>query len=299
MFSILTPTHNRADVINRVYDSLKHQTFKNFEWIIVDDASTDRTESLIHQWQAEEKAFNIIYHKLSKNQGKAGAINYGLNHCSQQITLIADDDDTFEPKTLEDLKIIWNAIDRTDNGNKIAAVWTLVKDEEGNLVGDAYPTNFWQVNFKTRVLDRNGPPAGEKWHSWRTKVLKEFKIHWNPNSHISPSVTWNKINMEYDFLCVNIIHRTYWYTKDGIIHKKKSKLKIEKRNYYSSFYYLIEIPTKTILSQKFNRNTAFNYIKASFYYKDPKNNLKGMKLILCFIAFCFVIPQRILYKFKS
>ena len=61
MFSILTPTHNRADVIERVYKSLKHQTYKGFEWIVIDDASKDNTEEIVKAWQITEKEFNIKF----------------------------------------------------------------------------------------------------------------------------------------------------------------------------------------------------------------------------------------------
>ncbi|WP_406631063.1 glycosyltransferase family A protein, partial [Ornithobacterium rhinotracheale] len=45
--SILTPTYNRANLLARVFESLQRQTDKDFEWIIVDDGSTDNTEEII------------------------------------------------------------------------------------------------------------------------------------------------------------------------------------------------------------------------------------------------------------
>nr|MUH41045.1 glycosyltransferase family 2 protein [Zobellia laminariae] len=249
MFSILTPTHNRADVIERVYKSLKNQTYLDFEWIIIDDAGKDNTSAVVKKWQIEEKEFNIIYHKLPHNVGKAPVVNFGIDKCSRPITIIADDDDTFSSTMLEDLKSIWNTIDKTENGQKIGAVWTLVQDENGNIIGENFPLNFWQVNFKQRVLDRNGAPVGEKWHSWRTSVLKEYKKFTNPNSRVNPSVSWNRINKHYDFLCVNMVHRTYCLSEDGYILQKKTRLKVEKRHYYSSFYELQNVPAFQILKE--------------------------------------------------
>ncbi|CAZ97905.1 glycosyltransferase family 2 protein [Zobellia galactanivorans] len=294
MFSILTPTYNRADVIDRVYYSLKKQTLKDFEWIIIDDAGTDHTSELVRKWQEEPGQFNITYHKLETNMGKAPAVNYGLSLCSRPITIIADDDDTFISTTLEDLKQVWDTVNKTENGHKIAAVWTLVQDEDNKIIGEKYPSDFWQVNFKQRVLERNAPPLGEKWHSWRTKVLKEYKMHYNPNSHIGPGVTWNIINKDYDFLCLNMVHRTYWYTKDGIIQQKKSRLKVEKRNYYSSYYQLEKVNTYLILREPYYRKVAFNYIKARFFYKDKTTRLGNLRFLACAIAFCITLPKRIL-----
>lgn len=299
MFSVLTPTYNRADRLHRVYDSLKCQVFKDFEWIIVDDAGTDSTEMVVSQWQKDEKEFNIIYFKLPENLGKAGVINFGSDQCNHKIMLIADDDDTFAPKTLDDLRVIWEAIDRTEDGWKIGAVWTLVQDERGQLIGEPFPANFWQVDFKARVLDRNGPPVGEKWHSWRTSVLKKYKKFTNPNSRVSPSVSWNRINKDYDFLCVNVVHRTYYYSEDGLINQKKSRLKVEKRHYYSAFFELEKIPPLTILKEPYYRTVAFKYIKSLYFYRDKEVFLKGSRLMSCILAFCVVFPKKILFRVQS
>ena len=49
-FSIFTPTWNRVSTLPNVFLSLKGQTFKDFEWIIVDDGSTDGTKDLVEKW---------------------------------------------------------------------------------------------------------------------------------------------------------------------------------------------------------------------------------------------------------
>ena len=50
-FTILTPTYNRAGTLHRVYESLCQQTFKDFEWVVVDDGSTDNTHASVLAWQ--------------------------------------------------------------------------------------------------------------------------------------------------------------------------------------------------------------------------------------------------------
>ncbi|MFQ5451045.1 MAG: glycosyltransferase family 2 protein, partial [Nitrospinaceae bacterium] len=46
-FTVFTPTYNRAYTLDRVYNSLVAQTFRDFEWLIVDDGSTDNTKELV------------------------------------------------------------------------------------------------------------------------------------------------------------------------------------------------------------------------------------------------------------
>ncbi|MCD5968640.1 glycosyltransferase family A protein, partial [Riemerella anatipestifer] len=63
-FTIFTATYNRAHTLPRVYESLVKQTSKNFEWLIVDDGSTDGTQALIKGY-IEENKFPIRYYKQS------------------------------------------------------------------------------------------------------------------------------------------------------------------------------------------------------------------------------------------
>jgi len=298
MFSILTPTFNREKELPRVFNSLKHQTFTDFEWVISDDGSTDETSSLVKKWQDEGVSFPIIYHVLSCNQGKSYAVNEGLALCNRPYTLIADSDDTFKPETLMELLAIWESIETTENPAKIGAIWTLVQDEDGRLIGNPWPKNFWQVGFKERVLLRKKPISGEKWHCWRTVVLKRYGMYTNANSHIGPGVTWNRINKDFDFLCVNSVHRTYWFTEDGIIHQKKSRLKIEKRQYYGAYLELNNTTPLEILRYPKYRALAFNYIKALFFFRDAEQKLRGIKLMFTILASLGHLPKKLLGKIR-
>ena len=53
VFTVFTATYNRAHVLHRVYHSLRAQTFRDFEWLVVDDGSSDGTGALVAGWRAE------------------------------------------------------------------------------------------------------------------------------------------------------------------------------------------------------------------------------------------------------
>jgi glycosyltransferase involved in cell wall biosynthesis len=76
LFTVFTPTYNRAHTIHRVYDSLCAQTLRDFEWLVIDDGSTDNTAELVAKW-AEVAKFPIRYFK-QKNLGKHFAHNRAL-----------------------------------------------------------------------------------------------------------------------------------------------------------------------------------------------------------------------------
>ena len=77
MLTIFTPTYNRENTLPRLYESLKAQTCKGFEWLVIDDGSSDGTYLLFQDWQTEERDFPIRYTKV-ENGGKLRALNRGI-----------------------------------------------------------------------------------------------------------------------------------------------------------------------------------------------------------------------------
>jgi glycosyltransferase involved in cell wall biosynthesis len=99
--SIHTATYNRAYILGKAYESLKNQTCKDFEWIITDDGSEDKTESMVKEWMNnQDNGFDIIYNKLS-HVGIPRALNSGVNHSNTEWFMMLDSDDFIKPNTVE------------------------------------------------------------------------------------------------------------------------------------------------------------------------------------------------------
>src|ERR1700687_2026026 len=107
-FTVFTPTYNRAGTLPRVYESLRLQTFRDFEWLVVDDGSKDNTEELIKEWQAKAE-FPIRYIR-PQNQGKPAATNRATQEAQGEFIATVDSDDACVPESLERLKYHWDAI---------------------------------------------------------------------------------------------------------------------------------------------------------------------------------------------
>ncbi len=96
MVSIILPTYNRADILGLAIESIQKQTYPDFELLIIDDGSTDRTEEVVRSYQDDR----IRYHKLTENGGQANARNYGIRQAQYDYIAFEDSDDRWRPKKL-------------------------------------------------------------------------------------------------------------------------------------------------------------------------------------------------------
>lgn len=106
MLTVFTPTYNRAYILPRLYESLLKQTDRNFEWVIVNDGSTDNTRELVKEWINENK-FTIRYYE-QENQGKPMAHNMGVEMSSGEIFTCVDSDDFLTDNAIEIINRKWN-----------------------------------------------------------------------------------------------------------------------------------------------------------------------------------------------
>ncbi len=97
--SVVMPTYNREYLLPRAIESIQNQTFKDFEFIIVDDGSTDNSVQLIQAYQATDKRIKLIQNE--KNCGISCSRNRGMEAARGRYLAIMDSDDYSEPKRLE------------------------------------------------------------------------------------------------------------------------------------------------------------------------------------------------------
>ena len=82
--TVFTPSYNRAHTLGRTYESLCRQTSKDFEWLVIDDGSTDNTKELIEGWIVEAQI--EIRYVYQKNQGMHGAHTVSYTHLTLPTT---------------------------------------------------------------------------------------------------------------------------------------------------------------------------------------------------------------------
>jgi len=99
LISVTMATYNRADILPRAVESILNQSFTNFEFIIVDDGSTDETQKVLKDYQNQD---NRIVIACQPNSGPATARNYSLQLARGKYIALMDDDDISLPKRLEE-----------------------------------------------------------------------------------------------------------------------------------------------------------------------------------------------------
>jgi glycosyltransferase involved in cell wall biosynthesis len=211
LFTVFTPTYNRATTLGRVYESLQRQTFRDFEWLIVDDGSEDETAELVERWRSASR-FPIRY-LWQPNQGKHVAFNRGVELARGELFLTLDSDDACLPNALERFKYHWDQIP-VSSRSTFAAVTALCEDQDGRLVGDRFPRDV--LDASSIELMYRYKVRGEKWGFTRTDVLKELPFPVDSLTKFMPeSVVWDEIARRYRTRYVNEVLRIYWVRRDA------------------------------------------------------------------------------------
>ena len=107
--SIITPTFNRAAYLERCYRSLESQTNHDFEWILVDDGSTDQTADVVKDFQSGQ--FNIQFLR-KENGGKHTALNAAHPYITGRYVLILDSDDALTSSAVQTVLDAWAKFDQ-------------------------------------------------------------------------------------------------------------------------------------------------------------------------------------------
>ena len=195
-FTVYTGTRNRARTLARPYDSLRSQTFRDFEWLVVDNDSDDGTEELIAKWQAEAD-FPIRYIRHA-NRGHHGSSNVAVREARGELFVTLDSDDGAVPEALERFKAIWDEIPagRRSPLCRCHRVWRSMRTASRRAT--SFPTDIFDSNA-TEVVRTATEVIGEKWGFQRTDVMREFPYPTVPGytGMMSSHLVWGAIGRRY------------------------------------------------------------------------------------------------------
>jgi glycosyltransferase involved in cell wall biosynthesis len=213
-FTVFTATYNRAHTLHRVFDSLQRQTFRDFEWLIVDDGSVDGTRALVEQWRSGAP-FPIRY-VWQENQGKHVAFNHGVRLANGALFAPLDSDDACVPEALERLHAHWMAIPEAGR-SRFAGLSCVCLDQHGHRVGRGLPraiidADMLEMRYRYGIHD-------EQWGVYRTDVLMQYPF---PESvtrqYIPEGLVWSRLARAFKVRFINEALRIYHVDAPSMVH---------------------------------------------------------------------------------
>lgn len=212
LFTVFTPTYNRSHTLPRTYESLKNQDCFCFEWLIIDDGSTDGTQQLVEAWMAQENPFRIRCIR-KENGGMHTAYNTAFAHISTELCVCIDSDDCLAPGAAGKILQAWERM----RPMGYAGLMGLDTDLEGSLIGTAFPEGMADTTHGGFYA---GGGRGDKKLVLRTDVVRRYPPYpeFEGERYVGLSCLFAMIDQDYRFGVINEVLCNVEYQADGSTH---------------------------------------------------------------------------------
>lgn len=215
--TLFTPTYNRAYILDTLYRSVQRQTFRDFEWIIMDDGSSDNTEELVRSWLNDGNDFPIRFYKVP-NGGKCRAINRGLELAEGELFFTMDSDDYLTDDALEKVALWFDDLDPDGDikgivANRGYAVW-----ETNNYLFDEAYLDKTLLDIYAFTRDGKQVFDGERAFVFFTDFHRKYLYpEFSGENFMGEAVAWNRMAADgYKMRFFNEIIWVYEYKDDGL-----------------------------------------------------------------------------------
>ncbi|MCC2707592.1 glycosyltransferase family 2 protein [Intestinibacter bartlettii] len=215
--TVFTPTYNRGYIIESLYKSLQRQSFNDFEWLVVDDGSSDNTEELFKKWSKENNNFQIRYYK-KENGGKHRAINYALDKAKGELFFTVDSDDYLTDDALYKVDKWEKSLDRS---KKFAGIVANIGNDKYKTINNFFKEEYLDLDLLQRydyTEDGKKVLDGERSYIFYTDIHKKYRYpEFDGEKFITEAVVWNR--MAHDGYLVRYYNDIIWifeYLDDGL-----------------------------------------------------------------------------------
>ena len=164
--TVFTPTYNRAHTLPRTYESLLQQTCKDFEWLVIDDGSSDNTQKLVNGWIKENRIPITYLHK--ENGGLFTGYNTAYAHIDTELSVCIDSDDFMPDNAVELIVNHW----RKYGSEKYAGITGLDFTLDGNPIGGYFPDDLKEGYIIDLYLKKIH--FGDTKQVMRTEIMKSI-----------------------------------------------------------------------------------------------------------------------------
>lgn len=163
--SVTVPVYNVENFLRQCLDSLKNQTLKDLEFILVDDCSTDGSLAICEEYANDDNRFRVFRHKT--NRGSSVARQTGLDNARGEYVIVCDSDDWVEPNMYE---LLYENAKRYNADISTCDFYTNYSDGRQRIIHQKINTSS-QKQLIIDALTQRLPPA-----SWIKMVRRKFII---------------------------------------------------------------------------------------------------------------------------
>lgn len=287
MLTVFTLTYNRAYCLHKCYESLLRQKCKDFEWLIVDDGSTDNTKEIIDKWIFENKIpIRYIY---KKNGGMHSGYNTAYDNIDTELAVCIDSDDYMTDDAVKLITEYW-----TKNKNdSYAGIVGLDITSDGKVIGKELPNqkSMTVYDYYNRL---NG--KGDKKMVYRPELIRPFRSPEYEGEKLFPTCyKYFMVDLNYEMLILNKPLCVVEYMPDGYT---QNIIKTYKKNLNSYIYYrkfILNYPNATF---KHKFRFAVHYVAECMLKSEKKwfKNAPKKHIVICAIPMGFCLYIYLLIK---
>ena len=284
--TIFTPAYNRAYTLHLGYEALLRQTCQDFEWLIIDDGSTDNTRELVAGWIKENK-IPIRYH-YQENQGMHGAHNTAYRLITTELNTCIDSDDYMPDDAVEKIVTFW----KKHGSNQVAGIIGLDADFQGNIIG----TIFTEKQTTLGKFYAQGG-KGDKKMIYRTEIINQYPEYplFKGEKYVSLGYKYELIDQDYSLLTLNEVLVKVEYRPDG------SSMNMF-RQYIKNpqgFAFIRKSSMQLAPTAKRRFMEAIHYVSSSLILKNKRFLQESPKKLLTLCAIPFGIALYLFIRYKT
>lgn len=304
--SVIVPIYNAELYLEQCLESIKNQTYKNFEVIMIDDGSTDKSQEICKKFSNSDKRFKLI---CQKNSGVSAARNKGISEATGKYIYFCDSDDFCN---IDIFETIMNKIG--DNELVCFGYTKIYKNMQKNFILDNAISDFKVIK---NLVFESDYVRGYLWNKFfNLKIIKDNNIRFNENIHFCEDMIFvsNFLNYTKKIIYINKIGYNYRMRKNSVTinffnkknvsilgaynylleYCKESEIREILKMEYLLYYYKLKKYIDIEKDKKFINEDILNeqdkLIKNKFDFK--------MKIKLYIIKYFYYI-YIFLYKFKN
>jgi glycosyltransferase involved in cell wall biosynthesis len=307
LVSVIIPAFNSERYLSDAVESVLNQTYKNFELIVVNDGSTDRTEEILKQY------FDRIQYIYQHNKGVAAARNTGIRVSKGEYVAFLDSDDIWAKNNLRlqinylknnpDIGLIYGEIVNFNGHETDEELWSVIMETprpKGHIFQDLILACLFQtstVMVRRRVLDTVGffnesLPLGEDYDLW-LRIAANHKVGYVPDMlckyrrHASSLTATNLLEMPWELKVVERALKMFPQEKEKI-----PSLKLRKRfakTYFHNGYAAFLRGQYSLANSSFRKSLSFMPFntRAIIYFLISRFSPRHGSIIINFLKQAF------------